>query len=100
MAALASLDAEAELLERVDALVLERTRVREALLAQGWPIPDAQGNFVWFPLGEDTVAFAKACEQVGVSIRPVAGDGARVTIGERSANDLLLTVAQTWMDRS
>jgi histidinol-phosphate aminotransferase len=100
MAALASLDAEAELLERVDALVLERTRVREALLAQGWPIPDAQGNFVWFPLGEDTVAFAKACEQVGVSIRPFAGDGARVTIGERSANDLLLTVAQTWMDRS
>ncbi|MGZ4493253.1 MAG: histidinol-phosphate transaminase, partial [Nocardioides sp.] len=46
-AAVASLDREAELLERVEALVAERTRVRDALLGQGWDVPDAQGNFVW-----------------------------------------------------
>ena len=51
-AAIASLAAEAELLERVEALVAERTRVRAALLEQGWEIPEAQGNFVWFPLGD------------------------------------------------
>jgi histidinol-phosphate aminotransferase len=100
MAALASLEAEAELLERVDALVIERTRVRDALLAQGWRIPDAQGNFVWFPLGGDTLDFAKACDEVGVSVRPFAGDGARVSIGEGAANDLLLGVAAEWMRRS
>jgi histidinol-phosphate aminotransferase len=100
MAALASLEAEAELLERVEALVVERTRVREALLAQGWRIPDAQGNFVWFPLGDDTLDFAKACDQVGVSIRPFAGDGARVSVGEQQANDLLLEVAAEWRSRS
>src|SRR3954463_10126693 len=46
-AAVASLDREAALLERVDAIVAERTRVADALRAQGWPVPDAQGNFVW-----------------------------------------------------
>jgi histidinol-phosphate aminotransferase len=96
MAALASLEAEPELLERVQALVKERTRVRDALLAQGWRIPDAQGNFVWFPLGEETLEFAQACDEVGVSIRPFAGDGARVSIGEQAANDLLLGVAEKW----
>jgi histidinol-phosphate aminotransferase len=96
MAALASLEAEPELLERVQALVKERTRVRDALLAQGWRIPDAQGNFVWFPLGEETLEFAQACDEVGVSIRPFAGDGARVSIGEQAANDLLLGVTEKW----
>ncbi|HEY7042442.1 MAG TPA: histidinol-phosphate transaminase [Nocardioidaceae bacterium] len=95
-AAVASLDSEAELLERVDELVKERSRVHDALRQQGWDIPDAQGNFVWFGLGDATVGFAEACDAAGVSVRPFAGDGARVTIGEPEANDLLLDVAQRW----
>ena len=95
-AALASLESEAALLERVDALVAERTRVRTALLEQGWTIPEAEGNFVWFALGDDTVEFAEACDAAGVSVRPFAGDGARVSIGEVEANDLLLDVARRW----
>ena len=94
-AAIASLGCEAELLERVAALVGERSRVRGALLAQGWTIPDAQGNFVWFPLGPDTGEFAAACDAAGVSVRPFP-EGARVTIGEPEANDLLLAVAESW----
>jgi histidinol-phosphate aminotransferase len=96
-AALASLDAEPELLERVAALVVERTRVLAALRGQGWDIPDAQGNFVWFPLGGGTVDFAAACAEAGVSVRPFPGDGARVSIGEVEANDLLLKVAGDWI---
>jgi histidinol-phosphate aminotransferase len=92
-AAVASLAAEAELLERVDALVAERTRVATALAGQGWNLPEAQGNFVWFPLGERTLEFAAAAEEAGVMVRPFAGDGVRVTIGETPANDLLLGVA-------
>jgi histidinol-phosphate aminotransferase len=99
MAALASLEAEGELLERVRALRVERARVREGLLAQGWQIPDAQGNFVWFPLGDDAVPFADACARAGVSVRPFDGDGVRVSIGEREANDILLTVAGDWPTR-
>jgi len=97
VAAIASLEAEPELLERVDLLVAERQRVAAALLDQGWDVPDAQGNFVWLPLGEDARAFAEACDSAGVSIRPFQGDGVRVSIGEREANDLFLAVADDLM---
>ncbi|HEU5044929.1 MAG TPA: histidinol-phosphate transaminase [Nocardioidaceae bacterium] len=92
-AAVASLDREAELLERVEALVSERTRVLEALREQGWEVPDAQGNFVWLALGDRTVEFARAAEAEGVMVRPFAGDGARVSIGEPAGNDVFLKVA-------
>jgi histidinol-phosphate aminotransferase len=97
-AALASPEREAELLDRVEALVGERARVQKALADQGWVVPEAQGNFVWFALGEDTVAFGEACEEAGVSVRPFAGDGARASIGETEANDVLLDVAASWRE--
>ena len=43
-AAVASLEREADLLERVDALGHERERVVTALREQGWSVPDAQGR--------------------------------------------------------
>jgi histidinol-phosphate aminotransferase len=95
-AAIASLEREAELLERVEALVAERTRVRDALLAQGWDVPDAQGNFVWLALGERTADFAAAADQAGVMVRPFAGEGVRVSIGETAGNDVFLEVARTF----
>lgn len=95
-AAIASLDAEAALLERVEALVVERTRVADALRAAGWDVPDAQGNFVWLALGDDAVPFAEMAQAEGIAVRPFAGDGVRVTIGEPEANDIFLTVAEKW----
>ncbi|MHB9860354.1 histidinol-phosphate transaminase [Streptomyces sp. YIM S03343] len=93
-AAIASLRAEDELLGRVGLLVCERTRVAEALGAQGWTVPQSQANFVWLRLGERTVAFAQACEQAGAVVRPFPGEGVRVTIGETEANDIFLKVAE------
>ena len=93
-AAVASLRAEPALLERVAGLVSERTRVVEALAGQGWTVPPTQANFVWLRLGERTGDFAAACERAGVSVRPFAGEGARITIGEAEANDLMLRVAE------
>ncbi|MFI5729698.1 histidinol-phosphate transaminase [Kribbella sp. NPDC051587] len=95
-AALASLQAEDELLARVEDLVTERTRVVEALRAAGWRVPDTQTNFVWLDLGEATLDFTAAVQAEGVSIRPFPGDGVRVSIGEREANDLFLKVACSW----
>ncbi|GAA1566271.1 histidinol-phosphate transaminase [Kribbella sancticallisti] len=95
-AAVASLRAEKELLERVEALVVERTRVVDELRASGWKVPETHANFVWMPLGEETVAFSEALQAEGVSVRPFPGEGARVTIGEREANDLFLTIACAW----
>ena len=55
-AALASLDAEAELLERVrDDRRRAATALAAALRESGWRVPDAQGNFVWLPAGDETM---------------------------------------------
>ncbi|WP_433179248.1 histidinol-phosphate transaminase [Actinoallomurus sp. CA-150999] len=99
-AAVASLRAEDELLERVEATVKERERVRDALLAQGWTVPPTEANFVWLRLGEDTMAFSGACDAAGVSVRPFAGEGARVTIGAPEENDAFLAVAEDYRARS
>jgi histidinol-phosphate aminotransferase len=92
-AAVASLAAEAELLERVEALTVERARVVAGLRDAGWAVPDAQGNFVWFPVGDGALDFAAAADDAGIVVRPFAGDGVRVSIGEPEANDVLLKVA-------
>jgi histidinol-phosphate aminotransferase len=92
-AAVASLRREAELFERVEAIVVERERVVLELGDQGWEVPEAQGNFVWLPLGDRSVEFSAAAEAAGVMVRPFPGDGVRVTIGEPAANDVLLEVA-------
>jgi histidinol-phosphate aminotransferase len=98
-AAIASLAAEPELLERVDSVVSERERVRGELLAQGWAVPPTEANFVWPRLGDDTDGFAEACDREGVSVRPFAGEGARVSIGDRDANDAFLAVARAYPRR-
>lgn len=92
-AAVASLRAEDELFGRVGSLVSERHRVLTTLRTQGWTVPDSQANFVWLGLAERTAAFAEACEQAGVVVRPFP-EGARVTIGETEANDIFLKVAE------
>ncbi|GAA4618573.1 histidinol-phosphate transaminase [Actinoallomurus liliacearum] len=96
VAAIASLRAEGELLERVEATVKERERVRDALLAQGWTVPPTEANFVWLRLGEDTMAFSAACDAAGVSVRPFPGEGARVSIGTPEENDAFLAVAEAY----
>jgi histidinol-phosphate aminotransferase len=98
-AAIASLEAGAELLERVEAVVKERDRVRGELQGQGWTVPPTEANFVWLRLGDDTADFAEACDRTGVSVRPLGADGARVSIGDRDANDALLAVARAYPRR-
>lgn len=92
-AAIASLAAETELLERVDQVVAERERVVAALRAMGWTVPPTEANFVWLRLGDATSDFAGFCDQAGVSVRPFAGEGARISIGEPAANDAFIEVA-------
>ncbi len=95
-AAIASLEAEAELLQRVDALVAERDRVVKGLADAGVQVPEAQGNFVWFATGERTAEFAAAADELGIVVRPFAGQGARVSIGETEANDRVIRLATSW----
>jgi histidinol-phosphate aminotransferase len=99
-AAVASLDAEDELLERVETVVKERDRVREALISGGWTVPATEANFVWLRLGDQTTAFAEACDTAGIAVRAYPGDGARISIGAPAANDALLAVARAFPYRA
>jgi histidinol-phosphate aminotransferase len=99
-AAVASLNAEDELLERVETVVKERDRVREALRTDGWTVPATEANFVWLRLGDQTTAFAQACDAAAISIRPYAGEGARISIGTPAANDAFLAAARAFPYRA
>lgn len=99
-AAIASLSAENELLERVETVVKERDRVSAALRAEGWTVPDTEANFVWLRLGEHTMRFAESCDAAGIAVRPFAGDGARISIGTSAANDAFLAVASAFPHRT
>ena len=60
-----------------------RERVRAALLEQGWPLPEPQGNFVWLPTGaRTTAAAADGCSRPAGSSR---GCSRRRASGCRSA---------------
>lgn len=92
-AAIASLEAEDELLDRVAEIVRRRARLVDGLRAQGWDVPDAQGNFVWVPTGAGTDAAAAAFVDGGLVVRPFPGDGIRITVGEHESVDRVLEVA-------
>jgi len=94
LAGVASLRAEHELLERVDGIVRERTRLLAGLREHGWEVPDSQANFVWLALGDGTARFAEAAAAAGVLVRPFAGDGVRISVGEPEATDVVLRVAR------
>ena len=98
-AAVASLAAETELLARVELVVKERARVRDELLVQGWSVPPTEANFVWLRLGEDTMDFAAECAREGVSVRPFAGEGARISVGHEEDNETFLAVARAYPRR-
>jgi len=96
-AAIASLAAEDELFERVQQIAAERDRVIAGLRAAGFMPAESEANFVWLRLGDTTVDFAEHCTEQGLSVRPFAGEGVRITVGEPEANDRLLDVAGAWI---
>jgi histidinol-phosphate aminotransferase len=91
-AALASLEAEAELLERVRQIALRRDEAWQQLTDQGWNVPRPHGNFVWLPLQDQALAVAERMREAGLVVRPFAGEGVRVSIGEAESVHVLLQV--------
>ena len=92
-AALASLDAEPELLARVAVIAARRDRLVGRLRETGWEVPDAQGNFVWLPAGDRALDVAAAFAEAGLIVRAFAGDGVRITVGEEESIDSVVAAA-------
>ena len=100
VAALASLrpEVQEELARRAEWVRSERSRVMRALAEQGWELPQSQGNFVYFPVGEQASAFAEFADARGLVLRAYGVDGVRATIGEQEANDLLIEIGAAWRE--
>ncbi|MDY0908150.1 histidinol-phosphate transaminase [Microbacterium sp. CFBP9034] len=94
VAALASLDAEEDLLARVREIAERRDRLVAALRETGWRVPAAQGNFVWLPAGAETLSVAQAFDDAGLIVRPFAGDGIRISVGEEAAVEKVVRIAE------
>jgi histidinol-phosphate aminotransferase len=92
-AAIAALDHEPELLERVSSICTLRDEVWRALTEQGWRIPKPQGNFVWLATGRHTDAAADTLMEHGIVGRALGADGIRVSIGEPESVEKLLSGA-------
>jgi histidinol-phosphate aminotransferase len=95
-AALASLEpaAEQQLMARVAEIVGERDRVRDELLGMGYEVPPSQANFVWLPLGDATIDWARRVEDDAVIVRAFGGSGVRITVSSADENDRLLAAAK------
>jgi histidinol-phosphate aminotransferase len=99
--ALAALTQADEVRRRCALVVAERDRMTEVLRKRlpaapvGSTVPESQANFVWLPLGDRSVSFARACEARGIIVRPFAGEGVRVTIGTPAENDSFIAVAES-----
>lgn len=68
--------------ENVERIVAEREKLRCAVAAQGWSVPESQANFFWFALGEDSARFEELCLREGVIVRRFGNEGVRVSVGE------------------
>ncbi|MDH6677131.1 histidinol-phosphate aminotransferase [Rhodococcus sp. LBL1] len=71
-----------------------RHHLRSGLATRGLETPPSGGNFVWIPVGERAAALDAACVARGVSVRTFAGEGVRVTVGNRDAEDAVLAAVE------
>ncbi|MGO4432155.1 aminotransferase class I/II-fold pyridoxal phosphate-dependent enzyme, partial [Paenarthrobacter sp. RAF9] len=95
-AAVTSIEHFDQVVERVQSLVEERDRVSAGLKELGWFVPEAQGNFVWLNLGENSADFAALAAEQALSVRAFANEGVRVSIGEVEANTRFLNLCASY----
>ncbi len=96
-AAIAALHNEGALLEQAGLIAAERDRVLAGLRSVGLTPSESEANFVWLRLGQQTSALAGMCDEAGLSVRPFADEGVRITVGTPAANDRLLEIAAEWV---
>jgi histidinol-phosphate aminotransferase len=92
-AAMASLDAEEELFDRVRRINRTRDRLWQGLREQGWDLPRPHGNFVWLATGTATDDVTERFAEAGLVVRGFSGDGIRISVGEDASVESLLRVA-------
>ena len=99
-AAVASIEHQEAVMERVRHIVAERERVTARLRELGYEFPSTYANFVWLPLGERTGEFVDLMNRNALSVRAFGSEGVRVSIGEVEANDRFLSLCELFAQKS
>ena len=99
-AAVASIEHQEAVMERVRHIVAERERVTARLRELGYEFPSTYANFVWLPLGERTGEFVDLMNRNALSVRAFGSEGVRVSIGEAEANDRFLSLCELFAQES
>ena len=99
-AAVASIEHQEAVMERVSHIVAERERVTARLRELGYEFPSTYANFVWLPLGERTGEFVDLMNRNALSVRAFGSEGVRVSIGEVEANDRFLSLCELFAQES
>ena len=108
VAGVASLEAQDELMQRVEDTVAQRARVEQVIaeLVAGSseagsdrqaPSPLAipsEANFVWLPLGERSEDFDQAMKQYGIVARCFPGEGVRITVTNEDETTRLISALE------
>lgn len=98
-AAVASIEHQDAVMERVKHIVAERERVTARLHELGYEFPSTYANFVWLPLGERTGEFVDLMNRNALSVRAFGSEGVRVSIGEVEANDRFLSLCELFAQK-
>ena len=98
-AAVASIEHQDAVMERVKRIVAERERVTARLRELGYEFPSTYANFVWQPLGERTGEFVALMNRNALSVRAFGSEGVRVSIGEVEANDRFLSLCELFAQK-
>ncbi|MFJ7244996.1 aminotransferase class I/II-fold pyridoxal phosphate-dependent enzyme [Kitasatospora sp. NPDC098652] len=89
---LAAVAAQDEVDRRIAEIAAERDRLRAELLALGRSVPPSLTNFLWVtaPSPEEQLPVKSELERLGVAVRFYPGQGIRIAVGEKDANDAVL----------
>lgn len=97
-AAIASLESEDELTERIAEVVKQRERMFAALQRAGFGPVASQANFVWVPdqntTGVSATSLGEALESGGVMARVFPGEGIRISSGVAKDVDRVVAVCR------
>lgn len=90
-AAVAVLSEQDQIAASVQSITNERARMREALRAMGWNVPESQANFLWLP--DAPRALFQYCQEGGILVRPFP-EGIRLTVGTPEENTSALSLIE------
>lgn len=91
-------EAQTQLQQQIDELVERRETLVTGLREQGYVVPEAQGNYVWLPLGDAALGLGLKCAEQGILVRAFAGEGVRISVGEAESIPALLQITKEYRE--